>query len=273
VTLGEGPHRALRRAGIAALTAEGLFAALCVVTIRAQTVRIASPLGTDPYDAVVSAVILVLPLVAVPTAVRLLTHRGNAPVPPAAARAVLAGCLTGLACMAVALVGCTAALAAAPAGSPPLVGSVLLGASAVAAVAAAGLALRAVELWRPAVARLRALPAAARPDLADELATLAASLLPGSVVARTAAWLDRGLDVWRASPRRHPWAAVGTLAWGAGLLVAQWHAVREGPWSGVDHALVFAATVAVLVGAGLGAGVAWLGLLRPAARMGGGHPA
>jgi hypothetical protein len=265
VTGGEA-LRALRRAGVAGLAAEGLFAALCVATTRVEAVRITSPLGTDPYDAVISAAVLVLPIVAVPTAVRLVAHRGSASVPPAVARAVLAGSGSGLICMAAALVACTAALAGTPGGAPA-VGVALLAASAVGAVLAAVLALRAYERWRPALARLRSLPTAARPDLADEVATLAASLWPGSVVARTAAWLDRGLDVWRGSPRRHPWAAVVAAAWAAGWVVAQWHALREGPWEGVAPALVFAGTVAVLVGAGLAAGVLWLGLLRPAGRV------
>jgi hypothetical protein len=265
VTAGEA-LRALRRAGVAALAAEGLFAALCIATTRVQALHITSPLGGDLYDAVVSAAVLVLPIVAVPTAVRLVAHRRAASVPAAVARAVLAGSGTGLICMAAALVACTAALAGSPGGAPA-VGVVLLVASAVAAALAAVLALRAYELWRPALARLRSLPAAARPDLADEVATLAASLWPGSVVARTAAWLDRGLDVWRASPRRHPWAAVVAGAWAAGWVVAQWHALREGPWEGVAPAIVFAGTVAVLVGAGLAAGVLWLGLLRPAGRV------
>jgi hypothetical protein len=266
VTGGEAPLRGLRRAGVAALAAEGLFAALCVVTTRAQAVRIRSPLGGDPYDAVISAAVLVLPIVAVPTAVRLVAHRGAASVPPAAARAVLAGCVTGLICMAGALVACTAALAGTSIGLPAVAVG-LLAASAVAALLAGGLAVRAHAQWRPALARLRQLPAAARPDLADELATLAASLWPGSTLARAAAWLDRGLDVWRGSPRRHPWAAVVAAAWAAGCVVAQWHAFREGPWEGLAPAIVFAGTVAALVGAGLAAGVLWLGLLRPAGRV------
>jgi hypothetical protein len=265
VTPGEAPLRALRRAGIAALAAEGLFGALCIATTRVHAVRITSPLGSDPYDAVVSAAVLVLPIVAVPTAVRLVAHRRAVSVPPAAARAVLAGCVTGLICMSVALLACAAALAGTPVGAPTD-GVALLAASAVASVVAGGLALRAYEQWRPALDRLPSVPAAARPDLADEVATLAASLWPGSLVARTTAWLDRGLDVWRGSPRRHPWAAVVAAAWAAGCVVAQWHAVREGPWEGPAAAIVFAGTVAALVGAGLTAGVLWLGLLRPAGR-------
>jgi hypothetical protein len=178
---------------------------------------------------------------------------------------VLGGCVTGLICMAAGLVACAAALAGRPIGAPAD-GVALLAASAVASVVAGGLALRAYEHWRPGLARLPSLPAAARPDLADEVATLAASVWPGSLVARTAAWLDRGLDVWRASPRRHPWATVIATAWAAGWVVAQWHAVREGPWEGLAPAIVFAGTVAALVGAGLTAGVLWLGLLRPAGR-------
>ena len=223
-------------------------------------------MGANLDDAVVTCTILVMPLLAVLTAVRLLAHRG-APVPAAAARAVLAGSLTGLGIMAAALLACADALAGRPGGLSPLSGALLVS-TAGAGVLATALALRANEEWRPALARLNRVPAAARPDLADELATLVASLLPGSLLARAAAWLDRGLDVWRVSPRRHPWAAVVATAWATGLLVAQWHAVREGPWSGVRPALVFAGTVAVMIGCGLAAGVAWLGLLRPAARPG-----
>ena len=261
---GLAPTRALRRAGAGTLAAEGIFAALCLVTTQVQAVRLTNPWNADPYDAVVSSVILVLPVVALPTLVRLLAHRGRALVPAAAARAVLAGCLSGLACMAAALLACTAALLDTDKGAVPPLATVLLLASVVSGVVATWLVLRAHELWSPALARLESVPAAARPDLADELATLTASMLPGSVPARAAAWLDRGLDAWRLSPRRHPWAAVVAAAAGAGALLTQWHALREGPWASAAPALLFASAVAVTVGAGLAAGVAWLGLLRPA---------
>jgi hypothetical protein len=263
VTRAEAPIKALRGAGLATLSAEALFGALCVETTKVHAVRITSPWGADPYDAVVSCAIIVLPVVALPTAVRLLAHRGPAPLPLAAARAVLSGCLTGLVGMAVALVACSAALTGAPDGPPPLASVLLLG-SAGAGVLAARLTLEARGQWQPALARLGRVPAAARPDLADEIATLVASLLPGSILARAAAWLDRGLDEWRISPRRHRWATVVTTAWGTGVLVAEWHAMREGPWAGLQPALVFAGTVAVAVGVALAAGVVWLGLLRPA---------
>jgi hypothetical protein len=262
VTAAEAPIKALRRAGLATLAAEGLFGALCVGTTSVHAVRITSPWGADPYDAVVSCAIIVLPLVALPTAVRLLAHREGAVMPPAAARAVLAGSLTGLACMAVALVACSAALAGLEDGPPPLVGALLIAGAAAGGVAAR-LSLTARAQCQPALARLRRVPAAARPDLADEIATLVASLLPGSTLARAAAWLDRGLDAWRISPRRHPWAAVVTAAWGTGILLAEWHAMREGPWAGLRPALVFAGAFAVTVGFALAVGVAWLGLLRP----------
>jgi hypothetical protein len=263
VTRAEAPITALRRAGLATLAAEGLFGALCLETTSVHAVRITSPWGADPYDAVVSCAIMVLPLVALPTAVRLLAHRRSAVLPAAAARAVLAGCLTGLVCMAVALVACSAALTGVPDGALPPARA-LLTASVVAGVVAARLMLGARTQWQPALARLGHLPRAARPDLADEIAALVASLLPGSLLAQVAAWLDRGLDVWRISPRRHPWAAVVTTAWCAGVLLAEWHAMREGPWAGLRPALVFAGTVAVTVGVALAVGVVWLGLLRPA---------
>lgn len=263
----DAPSRALRRAGSAALTAEALYCALCAVTTQVHAVRITNPWRADPADAVVSCAILLLPVVALPTLVRLLAHRGPAPVPAHAARAVLAGCLAGLACMAAALIACAVALAGAPAGTLPSVGVTLLVACGVCGSGAAWLVLRARNLWAPAFARLERVPPTARPDLADELASLTATLLPGSVVARVAAWLDRGLDAWRLSPRRHPWLAVVGAACAAGAVLAKWHAVREGPWAGVTPAVVFASAIAVTVGAGLAAGVAWLGLLRPASRV------
>jgi hypothetical protein len=268
VPRGDAPKRALYRAGVGALTAEALFGALCAVTTQVHAVRITDPWRADPYDAVVSSAILLLPVVALPTVIRLLAHRGPAPVPAATARAVLAGCLAGLACMAAALLACSGALAAAPEGTPAKVATVLLGASAAAGVVAAVFVLRARDVWRPALTRLERVPAAARPDLVDEIASLTASLLPGGLLACSAAWFDRGLDAWRFSPRRHPWTAVVALAVAAGVVLAQWHAVREGPWAGLTPAVTFAAAVAVTLGAGLAAGVAWLGLIRPAARLG-----
>ena len=265
---GEAPSRALRRAAAAALAAEALFGVLCVVTTQVHAVRITNPWRADPVDAVVSCAILLLPVVALPTLVRLLAHRGPVPVPGHAARAVLAGCLAGLACMTAALLACCAALVAAPDGAVPGALAALLPASAVAGAVAAWLVVRARAAWAPALARLDLVPPTARPDLADELASLTAMMLPGSTLARSAAWLDRGLDAWRLSPRRHPWAAVVATAAVAGAGFAQWHAVREGPWAGVAPAAVFAGAIAVTVGAGLAAGVVWLGLLRPAARLG-----
>ena len=251
----------LRRAGALTLAAQTLFGLLCLVTTQVQVVRLTNPWAAGPVDAVVSSAVLVLPVISLPTLVRLLAHRGPGLMPTAAARAVLAGCLSGLACMAAALLACMVALLAGV--DVPRLAVALLVASVAAGVVAAGLVLRARELWAPALARLERVPAAARPDLADEVATLLASLMPGSLPARAAAWLDKGLDSWRLSPRRHPWAAVVTGAAAAGVVLAQWHTVREGPWAGTGHAVVFVAAVAVTVGAALAAGVVWLGLVRP----------
>ncbi len=262
MTGGRAATRTLRRAGALTLAAQTLFGLLCLVTTQVQVVRLSSPWAAGPVDAVISSAVLVLPVISLPTLVRLLAHKGPALMPAAAARAVLAGCLSGLACMAAALLACTAALLAGAEVAPLAVA--LLVASVTSGVAAALLVLRARDLWAPALARLERVPAAARPDLADEIATLMATLMPGSLPARTAAWLDKGLDSWRLSPRRHPWAAVVTGATVAGVALAQWHTVREGPWAGTGHALVFVAAVAVTVGAALAAGVAWLGLVRPA---------
>ena len=258
------PTRALRRAGAVTLAAEAMFAALCLVTTQVQAVRLTNPWHADPYDAVVSSVILVLPVVALPTLVRLLAHRGPALVPAAAARAVLAGCLTGLACMAAALLACTAALLGPGADGVPTLAVVLLAGSAAAGVVATGLVLRARELWSPALARLDRVPAAAAAGSRRRARHARGFLAAGQRPRACGGLVGQGARRVAAEPAPHPWAAVVTVAATAGALVAQWHALREGPWAGAMPALVFATAVAVPVGAGLAAGVAWLGLLRPA---------
>ena len=179
---GEAPSRALRRAAVAALAAEALFGVLCLVTTQVHAVRLTNPWRAAPVDAVVSCAILLLPVVALPTLVRLLAHRGPVPVPAHAARAVLAGCLAGLACMTAALLACAVALVSAPEGALPAALTALLPASALAGAVAALLVVRARAAWAPALARLELVPPTARPDLADEIASLTATLLPGSVL-------------------------------------------------------------------------------------------
>ena len=72
---------------------------------------------------------------------------------------------------------------------------------------AACLVLRARRLWSPALARLERVPATARPDLADEIATLVATLMPGRPPARRPTALDALLR--SAKSTRRPTSSAG----------------------------------------------------------------
>jgi hypothetical protein len=244
--------------------AVALFGVLFVASTQVPTGRSASPWAQDPYDGALSFAALLLPFAVVPTVVRLLAHRGARPMTAHAARAVLAGCLLTLACVAGALLTALAAVAVG-AGEPGRAPGWLLGLLAVttiAAGAAAGSVAAAMRPWRGTWHGSDP----ARPDLVDDLATAVSRLWPGSLPARRLAWLVTGLDTWRASPRRHPagFVAVASLVGGLGLTAG--HAATEGPWRGPVAPALFAALVAMVVATGLAAGITWLGLLRPVAQ-------
>ncbi len=261
----------VRRAGAAGLVAVASFIVLFAVTGQVGSVRSRSPWSGDPYDAVVSYAAVIIAVVAPTTLVRCIVHRRPRPVSAHVASTVLAGCAVMLGCTAAAALACLTAVAMrvrveSAAGALPW----------LPALPAATLALTAAAMWpvlrawrydRLAREGTAASPLAAgrgsgRPDLLDDVATLAADVLPGSVVARWAAWLGAGLDRWRWSPRRYPRSSIAAVAAGAGLAFAGWHALVEGPWANAVAALVFAAAAAGAMALGLGMGVAWLGLLR-----------
>ena len=241
--------------------------------------RITAP-GTDAgrvaavSGSVTFAVAVLTPLLIVATGIRVLAHPSLAPMPVNAARATLASVTATLYCSAIGagavLIGSVSSVSSLPTGRSTGDASIwtplallLIGAGLNAAAARS--LRRARSSWAQAFGSRERLRNASRPDLLDDLSTLVARWLPGSATARAGAWLNRGFDVWAWSPRRHRTGFVAACAGFAGVTLTGWQSVTAGPWSGPLALLTFAALVSLLVAAALGAGIAWLGLLRPLA--------
>jgi hypothetical protein len=188
-------------------------------------------------------------------------------MPPSATRTAIAGVIGTVGCLAIVLLAALAARLSAV-GTPDAVGSpgwlpalpVLIAGGAAAAAAQA--ARHAQAGFDRLATRTADAPDVGRPDLLDDLATLVARALPGSLPARTGAWLNRGLDDWAWSPRRHRTGFVIATAGPTGIAISAWY-VAVTPWSDLVTPVVLAAFSAALVAAGLAAAITWLGLLRP----------
>jgi hypothetical protein len=154
-------------------------------------------LGATGRDGAAFAVLgrvtaVALPVLLLPSLVRVLAHPRRAPMPAATARAAVAGTAAALCCLTGALLP-AAARALGPVDAAALA---LLGASA------GGTALSAVLLRRARTTGPEpGTVVPARPDLMDDVSTLVARALPGSAPARAADRLNRRLDSWWG-PRR-----------------------------------------------------------------------
>jgi hypothetical protein len=237
-----------------------LFAALVVAATHGRWV-------TGGSMTLLSASAVITPLVAVPTAVRVLAHPGPAAVPVNAARTTLTGIAAGLCAVLAGLLAVLGAIVLSPLPAPAdsdlavLLG--LLAATAASLLLSARALARARILWTDAFERAVAMPGTSRPDLLDDAATLVARLAPGTLSARGFARVNRGLDDWAWSPRRHRTGFVVTTAGGAGAVVAGWNLVSGG-WAADPFSPVLLGVVtSCLVGLALTAGITWLGLLRP----------
>jgi hypothetical protein len=264
--------RSLRRAVAGAGVAS---AALWVAGLTARVVASdgAGPLwGGGPLSVLRGIAALLLPFVLIPSVIRVLAHPSAVAMPVNTVRTTMAGVTGTLGCLLVIapamLVGRLLTL-----GGPDDVATGPLGwLPVVPVLAAAAAALATVRLLRLArIGYARCAPRApsgwdadaARPDLLDDLTTLIARALPGSGPARAGAWLNRGLDSWSWSPRRHRTAFVVSTAGPSGIAVTVWCSAVRGPWQDLVTPVALAALSAALVAAGLVAAITWLGLLRP----------
>jgi hypothetical protein len=266
-----GPTIAVRRAAYSCAVACGLFWALVVLTTQAAGVHDRSPWAGDPYAGLVWLAALLTPVLVAPTLLRAVVHGGPVPAPPHAVRTIVAGSLAALVVLGVGLAVCVIAVvsgAGSLSGDAAGVAVLLLLVAGAGALTLAGQLLQhAHQLWAPQLSRLHrdaGSAATGRPDLLDDVATLSATLWPGSGQARLADWLDRGLDDWAWSPRRHRTVFVGAAAVVTGGCWTGWHALVDGPWDDLASPLLFALVTGTVVAAALAGGITWLGLLRAA---------
>jgi hypothetical protein len=214
-----GPDRSsrgARRAAAAAGSATALVWALVGVDHLLCTGFAAAPLLRDVVAASTAASVALL----APVTVRVLAHPSGSTMPARARAASVRGLSAVLGFLVIAQVAAVALQLGA------LAVGVLTGTTAarVLALSLTGLATLATAVAAWQLRSLRAngsapessaasssllslgMPTAGlptRPDLLDDLALLSARALPGSPVAWGLAWLNRGLDSWPWSPRRH----------------------------------------------------------------------
>lgn len=258
------PTLAVRRAALASVGVAVAFEALLLAASWVPALHDAGAWTDAVWAGPLGLAAVAVAALAAPTWLRATVHGGPVPAPPHAVRAILAGSAGTLTAVSLAVAGCVLAMLV-------RAGDVVWDVTALALLAAlvgvGGLVAMAARLdgqardaWRKRLATVDA--DAARPDVLDDAATLAARWWPGSVPARLSAWVVRGLDVWSWSPRRHLTTFVGTAAATAGVAWTFWDAAR-GPGTSAVPAVVSATLVAGLVAAALAAAIAWLGLLRP----------
>ena len=230
------------------------------VTLTAAAVGwLPTPFLPSPATAAV-----VVPLVAAPTAIRVLAHSGPAAVPAHTVVAIRTGLKATLYLIGAGLV--LVGLALLVGSSDPDAAPVPVVASVIWLIAGLGLLVSALVLHSggtAAAAAVRPVADRARPDLFDDAATLAARAMPGSPTARGAVWLNRGLDGWAWSPRRHRTGFVLAAAVNTGVVAVVGREFAVGPWSDPVAPALLALCTALVVAGVLAAGITWLGLLRP----------
>jgi hypothetical protein len=257
---------ATRRAGNLAAVSVLAFVVLFWVSSEVAAFRVQSPWSEDPWDAVMSVAIVVVPFVAFLTFLRAQRWRGPVSVPVLAHMRVLRGIGVALGLVGIATATAVAALLTGVRSESWGTGTPVLG----------GLLVLTGGLWVAAMTSLvvawRALPAVepnvAEPDALDDVIDLARDLLGGAArdaprVARRGIQvidtLDRFLELSRFSPRLHPHAAglVACTAFGAAF--STWHALIEGIPSDARAVVVW--SLYAILSSAIAAG-AYVGLRR-----------
>lgn len=245
MTSGTGPR--LRGAIWTTAVATSAYVVLWVATTQVADVRAILPFGDDPYDAVASVAIVLLPLVGALTAVRVIRYGPDGiPAGPVTARIVRGlGICLGL--VSAASLADVAALVAHPIEPSYTRGLLVVTWIAVTAVATV---VAWVALVRGAISLGSAMATDGTPTEPDALEDLVAILpIPASVAPRVTTVSDR---------IRHHRIAVGAgAAVVAGFAAVVWHAVREGDWASPAAAVLYGG---ILVGILL---IAYLLLIGP----------
>jgi hypothetical protein len=232
------------------------FGTLFAVSAQVAGLRTESPWSDDPYDALSSYAAIVVPLVMLPTWIRVARYARTQTLPVYAVRHILRGNALALCWVVAALTSDTAAFVSAAdrlrwGASLNLLLAVLVPSGALA-VRAATLVVRAWKEAQPLLATESS--SAADPDVLDDLA----GILPALGRANDA------FDRWPLSPRRHRLGLCLLVSIIAGAASVGWHTLQEGPWSAAAPAIIFGLLSSGAVAIGLTLSVRMLGLLRPA---------
>ena len=273
---GPGDTRRTRRAANLAALAVVAFAALSLSTTQIRAIRSVVPWADDPYDAVVSFAMLLLPLVVLVTLVRSVRYRGVREIPGAARRRIHRGAWLAVVAVLAGVASDTIALASGGMPAAPVAATVavvaLLAVTAIVGITATVLLRDAAHSAGP-VAPTTTAPAATEPDAMDDTLALLldASALLRNRARRASRVLDRAvaagalfLERSRLSPRRHPMVAALIVALCGGLAAAGWHALVEGPWASPVAAAIFGGLAAAGILAALGGLSGYLRLVRTA---------
>jgi hypothetical protein len=233
------------------------FGLLTWISTQLQGVRPQAPWEVDPYDAVASFAMMLVPIVAVLTWVRCVRWRHEVVYPPFARVEIVRGCVVVL--FAVAATDAAYLVAVLHRGfarpaplRPELLG--LLGLSVVTLVIACLMSATAWSSQRRSRGQRNEVARSGEPDALDDVAELLrsapADLTPlYGLCVRTADLLVAWAGSSTASPRRHPWLFVATVSCAAGAAAAASEFVHEGlpPNMGVGILVVavFGAIVAI----------------------------
>jgi hypothetical protein len=267
----EQATRLIRFAAWASGFAVVVWYALAWISSEISAVRAQSPWSEDPPDLFMSLAVLIVGFVGLLTFIRVQRHARLPVMPAATADDALRGLVVALGGTATAEIAQVAAIAGGAQRFAWGQITVWLGIGLVAAiltlivavVLTAIAAARTVAWRREAAAEARD----AFDDIIGWVVELGDSPVPKRLGARhlrpAAAWLARGLDTWRFSPRRHRWTFAFAVAAAFGLVFSATHLIGEGLPPNIDDAfLVLGVFGAFGAGACLGGWIAFGSYLR-----------
>jgi len=211
------------------------FELLTFVSLHLDGLRRQAPWGPDPYDAVASLAMLLVPIVAALTWIRTVRWRSEPAYSPTVLLQIMRGC--GVILVAIAATVITYVAAIMIRGFPPHAsGEALL--LAVLTIAAASLVASSIVFARSSFRLRSRLRAGAErwhdaPDTFDDVAGLLASASArlgalGARIRRLGEQLDNFVTKSRLSPRRHPWWYVVSITAAAGVGEVLTDYVHEG---------------------------------------------
>lgn len=226
----DGRADALNHLWHGTLAAVAAFAVLFVVSAQVQSLRAHSPWGEDPYDAVVSYTVLLLPIILLPTWLRVIRMRRAQVTALQRTRTLAARGLV----LVFALV--LAALAADWSGwlvNDRLHGAIQAGPFLLALLIGCTLLVTAAAVYARPGRQFVFAESWAAPSCADTLEDLQAlAFASRSTGAQRAA-------NWSNWVRQHRWPVVLAGSAAAGAALSAWHIVVEGPWANVEAALLY----------------------------------